>query len=65
MEPEKIFVGIFLMGLGLVFFFNNQKIGKGAFKFYQKLYSEKNLPIMFKAVGCVLVLGGLALIFTK
>lgn len=65
MEPKKIFIGIIFMVLGSIFFYNNEEMGKGAFKFYQKLYSEKNLPIMFKATGVILILGGLALIFFK
>lgn len=65
MSVEKIIPGLILIGLGLIFFFNSQQIGKGAFKFYQKLYSEKNLPIMFKICGVLLVVGGLVLMFVK
>lgn len=60
---EKLIMGIVFIGLGLLFFFNNKNIGKGAAKFYQKLYTEHNLKIMFKACGVVLVFGGLVLIF--
>jgi len=60
---EKSIVGIVFIGLGLLFFFNNKNIGEGAAKFYQKLYTEHNLKIMFKACGVVLVFGGLILIF--
>ena len=60
---EKSIVGIVFIGLGLLFFFNNKNIGEGAAKFYQKLYTEHNLKIMFKVCGAVLVFGGLVLIF--
>ena len=60
---EKSIVGIVFIGLGLLFFFNNKNIGEGAAKFYQKLYTEHNLKIMFKACGVVLVFWGLVLIF--
>ena len=60
---EKSIVGIVFIGLGLLFFFNNKNIGEGAAKFYQKLYTERNLKIIFRALGVVLVLGGLVLIF--
>jgi len=58
-------IGIVFIGLGLLFFFNNKNISKGAFKFYQKLYTEDNLKFMFRACGVVLVLGGFVLIFVK
>ena len=60
---EKLIIGIVFISLGLLFFFNNKNIGEGAAKFYQKLYTERNLKIMFKACGVVLIFGGLVLIF--
>ena len=65
MEPKKIFIGIIFMGLGSILFFNNETMGKGMSKFYQKLYTEKNTSIMLKATGVILILGGLALMFVK
>ena len=65
MDTQKLLVGIIFIGIGLLFFFNNKNIAKGAATFYQKLYTENNLKIMFKAAGVTLVLGGLALIFLK
>ena len=58
-------IGIVFIGLGLLFFFNNKNISKGAFKFYQQLYAEDNLKVMFRACGVVFVLGGFILIFVK
>ena len=58
-------IGIVFIGVGLLFFFNNKNISKGAFMFYQKLYTEDNLKIMFRACGAILVFGGLVLIFLK
>jgi len=63
MDTEKIIIGIIFLGSGLLFFFNNKNIAKGAATFYQKLYTENNLKIMFRALGALLVLGGLVLIF--
>jgi len=65
MTPEKTIIGIVIMCLGILFFFNNKNISKGAFKFYQKLYTQENLKIMFKICGILLVLLGIILIFTK
>jgi len=65
MDTQKILIGIIFIGIGLLFFFNNKNIAKGAATFYQKLYTENNLKIMFKALGALLILGGLALIFFK
>ncbi|MFC1600059.1 hypothetical protein ACFL3T_03470 [Patescibacteria group bacterium] len=62
MAPEKIIIGIVFIGLGTLFFFNNKNIGKGAYKFYKWLYTEKNLIVMFKAAGVLLVIGGLIII---
>ena len=65
MDTSKLLAGIIFIGIGLIFFFNNKNIAKGAATFYQKLYTEYNLKIMFKALGTLLILGGLALIFLK
>jgi hypothetical protein len=65
MEISKLIAGIVLLGLGAIFFFNNKNIGKGSAKFYQWLYTEKNLVVIFKIVGIILIIGGLALIFLK
>ncbi|MFC1612922.1 hypothetical protein ACFL23_01185 [Patescibacteria group bacterium] len=65
MEPKKIFIGILFIGLGAIFFFNNEDMGKGMAKFYQKFYSEKNTIVMLKAAGVILILGGLALMLIK
>ncbi|MFC1594967.1 hypothetical protein ACFL3E_00885 [Patescibacteria group bacterium] len=62
---EKILIGIIFIGAGLLFFFNNENIAKGAAKFYQKLYTERNLTYMFKGLGALLVLGGLLFLFVK
>jgi len=65
MEISKLIAGIVLLGLGILFFFNNKNIGKGSAKFYQWLYTEKNLIVIFRIVGIILIAGGLALIFIK
>ena len=65
MDTQKLLVGIIFIGIGLLFFFNNKNIAKGATTFYQKLYTENNLKIMFRALGTLLVLGGLVLIFLE
>lgn len=65
MDTSKLMVGIIFIGIGILFFFNNKNIAKGAATFYQKLYTENNLKIMFKGAGIFLILGGLALIFLK
>ncbi|MFC1710910.1 hypothetical protein ACFLZJ_02020 [Nanoarchaeota archaeon] len=61
----ELIAGIVLIVIGILFFFNNKNIGKGAFKFYKKLYTKRNLTIMFKAAGVILIFGGLILIFLK
>ncbi|PLX27700.1 hypothetical protein C0583_00470 [Candidatus Parcubacteria bacterium] len=63
MENNTLIPGIILLIFGLVFFYNNHKIAKGAAKFYQKIYQEKNLLVIFKIVGVILVIGGIILIF--
>ena len=50
--------GILLVGLGVVFIANNKAMGEGMAKFYKKLYTKKNTPIMFKAAGAFLVIAG-------
>jgi len=65
MTIEKIIIGIVFVGLGLLFNFNDKKVAKGAYKFYKMLYTEKNLKVMFRALGIILIVFGLILIFTK
>jgi len=65
MGKETLFVGLLLMGIGFVFIYNNKNMAKGAAKFYRKLYEEKNLKVMFRAAGIILVLAGIILIFFK
>lgn len=59
---EKMIVGIIIIGIGLVFFFNNKKMGVGCAEFYRKLYTKKSMPFMFKAAGILLIIGGIILI---
>ncbi len=65
MNKENYFIGLILIGIGLLFFYNNKNMAKGASKFYQKLYTEKNMTVMFKAAGIILVLGGIFITFFK
>jgi len=62
---KELIIGIILIGLGFLFFFNNKNISKGAAWFYQKFYTEHNLKFMFKACGVILIFAGLVLIFLK
>ena len=62
---EEIIASIILMAIGVLFFFNNKNMGKGCYKFYRKLYTEKNLVIMFRAAGVLLFAGGIILLVVK
>jgi hypothetical protein len=61
----KLIAAIVLMAIGILFFFNNKNMGEGAFKFYRKIYTKKNLTIMFRIAGILLFVGSLILIFVK
>ena len=65
MLTEKIIVGIILASIGLIFFYNNKNMSKGAAEFYQKMYTAKNLKVMFKFIGIFLMLAGIILILNK
>jgi len=65
MNTEELIIGVIFVGLGSLLFLNNKNSAVGAAKFYQKFYTEQNLKIMFKILGAILFLGGLALIFLK
>jgi len=58
----KLIIGIVFMFLGLLFFFNNKNVSKTAAKFYRAFYTEKNLRIIFRIVGIILIIMGLVLI---
>ena len=59
----KLIIGIVFIILGILLSFNNKNVSKGASKFYQAFYNEKNLRIVFRIVGIILVLAGLVLCF--
>jgi len=61
---RELFIGAIFVVLGLLFFFNSKNISKGASKFYQEIFAEKNLKIIFKACGIILILIGFVLMFT-
>jgi len=65
MVAKELIAGIIFIVIGLLFFFNNKNIGEGAFKFYRTLYTKKNLKIMFRIAGGVLIVGGIILVFVK
>jgi len=65
MNRETLFIGLVLIGLGSLFFYNNKNIAKGASSFYTKLYAEKNLRVMFRVIGVILLLAGMYLAFFK
>jgi len=62
MAKELIF-GMVLFLVGLFFFFNNKNIGKGCASFYKRFYTKKNLTIMFKIMGFLLIVVSLILFF--
>lgn len=62
MATEKLIAGIILLVVGILFFFNNKNMGKGTYKFYRAFYTEKNLKIMFRAAGIILIVGGILLL---
>lgn len=65
MNRETLVMGIVFIGLGFLFVFNNKNIAKGASKLYAKIYTEKNLRVMFRVVGIILVLAGIFFLFFK
>ena len=65
MVTVKFFVGTIMMGLGALFSVNHKKIAPGAAEFYEKLYTEKNIGFMFKALGVILIVGGAIISFAN
>lgn len=62
METGKIIVSIIFFALGLLFFFHTKGMRKGVAKFYQWLYTEKNLKIIFRIVGIILIVGSVLML---
>jgi len=62
MATEKLIPGIILIIIGILFFFNNKNMGKGASKFYKFFYSKRNLTIIFRIIGIILIIGGILLL---
>ena len=65
MSKESLFIGMIFIGLGSLFVYNDKNIAKGAEKFYAKIYTEKNLRVMFKAAGALLIIAGVYFLFFK
>ena len=62
MTPEKTIVGIMLVGIGIIFYMNHKNMAKGTFEFYRKFYTKKNLIVMFRIGGGILIFGGLFIV---
>jgi hypothetical protein len=62
---NELVASIILIVMGVVFFFNNKAMGEGCFGFYRWLYTKRNLKIMFKIAGIILIVGGILLAFLK
>ena len=62
MATEKVIASIIFMVLGILLFFNSKNIGKGASKFYQAICTTKNLNVIFKVVGILLIVLSVILI---
>ena len=63
---EEVFVvGVLMIVLGLLFWFYNRGMGDWTFRFYKKIYTERNLVVMFRVGGLILVFGGLVLMVLK
>jgi hypothetical protein len=60
---NTVYVGVIMIGLALVFWYNYQAMARGASKFYTKLYTEKNMRVMFRVVAIILGLTGFHLVF--
>jgi len=54
----NIIVGLILIAIGVLFSLNNKAMGKGCADFYRKLYTRKNLIVMFRVAGIILIVGG-------
>lgn len=64
MTTETLVIGLIFIGSGFLFVFYNKNMAKGTAKLYAKIYTEKNLRVMFKAAGIILlVLAGIFLLF--
>jgi len=61
----KIIASIILLAIGILFIANNKNISKGAFTFYRTIYTKKNLKMMFKAAGIILIVGGIILLVIR
>ena len=65
METSRIIVSVVLFAIGFLFFFNNKNMAKGMSKFYQWLYTEKNLIVILRIVGIILIVGGILVLVLK
>jgi len=61
----KIIAGLILIGIGAIFSLFKKDLAKGTSELYRKLYTKKNMTVMFTAAGVLLIIGGLILIFVK
>jgi len=65
MDPSRIIASIIFFAVGILFFLNNKNMGKGTHEFYKRLYTKKNLIIMFRAAGILLIIGGILMLVVK
>ena len=60
MSVEKIIAGIILGIMGMIFMIFYKPLAKGMHEFYKKMYTEKNLLVIVRVVGVLLILAALA-----
>lgn len=65
MTQQTMIAGAILLVIGLVFIFAYKQMAKGMANMYKKMYTEKNLTIMLRIAGFLLILAGLVLFLNK
>ena len=65
MESSKLVAGLILAAVGIAFILFRNKLARGSAEFYRKMYSEKNLKVIFPIMGTILILGCIILILAE
>ena len=62
MATAELIIGIVLSILGVLFFLGSRKMSGGMSKVYQNIFKKRNMRIILKGLGVILLMFGILMV---